>query len=75
MITCKFTFTAGVLIRKQVVSEIRNAAFRAGVNIKMDEDSGWLDSNYRVTLSGEENSVLKLKKAIYNYFEILERED
>ncbi len=75
MITCKFTFTAGVLISKQVVSEIKNAAFRAGVNIKMDEDSGWLDSNYRVTLSGEENSVLKLKKAIYNYFEILERED
>lgn len=75
MITCKFIFTAGVLIRKQVISEIKNAAFRAGVNIKMDEDSGWLDSNYRVTLSGEENSVLKLKKAIYNYFETLEGED
>lgn len=75
MLTYKFTFSAGVLVRKQIVSEIKNAAFRAGVNIKMDEDSGWLDSNYRVTLSGEENSVLRLKKAIYNYFKILERED
>ena len=70
----RFTFSAGMVIRKNIVSQIKTAAFKAGVNISIDEDKGFLSSNYRVILSGESNAVRKLQKDIYNYFEQLETE-
>ena len=74
-IESRFTFSAGMVVRKTIVSEIKNAAFKAGVNIVVEEDKGLLSSNYRVRLSGEEVVVKSLKKAIYNYFEKIEQEE
>lgn len=71
----RFTFSAGMAIRKTVVSQIKNAAFKAGVNITVDEDKHFFESNYRVVLSGEDKAVFKLKMEIEDYFERLERDE
>lgn len=73
-IESRFTFSAGMVIRKTVVSKIKTAAFKAGVNINIDEDKGFLSSNYRVTLSGESEAVKQLREDISSYFEQLDEE-
>jgi hypothetical protein len=62
--TARFTFTAGALIRKKFRREIDDYCFMTGVKADIKEDKGWLDSNFQITLEGEEDKINFLLKQL-----------
>lgn len=68
----KFNFTAGIIIRSNVVGFIKDIAFMYDLECSLDEDKNWLDSNYRVKLIGKSDKLTQAVKRINNYFEALD---
>lgn len=57
LVTLRHTFTAGALVRKDVVSYLRQAAWRAEVDLDIQEDRRWLSSRYYYTVRGTSKQV------------------
>lgn len=57
----KFTATAGIVIRNGLVQMLKNSAFNKGLKIQIEEDRGWLQSNYRIIVEGNEKEVLEFQ--------------
>lgn len=72
--TLKFTFEAGALVRGQAVKGIKNIAFMKNLSIKIDEDKGILDSNFRIKLEGSDEKILSAKDDIKSFLSKLETE-
>lgn len=64
----KFTFEAGALLRGPAVKGIKNIAFMQNLSLKIDEDKGILDSNYRVKLEGPDEKILSAKDDVRELF-------
>jgi len=54
----RFSFKAGLLIRSAMVRAIRGFLFDEGADYTLDEDKGWFDSTYYLTIRGPESEVL-----------------
>lgn len=67
----KLTFTAGIGIRKQIVSLMKDIAFERDVNIEIEEDKGFLTSNFRVKLIGERKDLLEIVSLSKMFAEIV----
>ena len=63
-VTARLTISAGLFIRGNIISEIKNKAFPLGISISVDEDKGLLESSYRIMLTGEKSKVDMLVHAI-----------
>ncbi len=53
MCQVRFTFEAGFTIRGALVTALKNQAFHQDITLLVDEDKGWLGSNYRFTAIGD----------------------
>ncbi len=64
----RLTFTAGCFVRTDLVGRVRAFLFREGADYTLDENRGWLESEYYLTIRGVEagnlaHSVRSLIKA------------
>lgn len=64
MIIARFTLSVGAVIRKSVISQIKNAAFMHGVALEIEEDKGFLESDYRVKMTGKRSVVTAICTAV-----------
>jgi len=62
--TRKLAFQLQILNRDSVIGDIKNLAFLKDINCEVNEDRGWLKSNFRVKLTGNDVEVLKLQALI-----------
>jgi hypothetical protein len=69
----KLTFTAGIGIRKQIVSLMKNIAFERDVNIEIEEDKGFLTSNFRVKLIGAREDLIEIFSLSKMFAEIVNK--
>ena len=74
MITGKFTFEAGVLVRNLAVSRIKSLAFSHDLDITIDEDRGFFSSNYRVKFSGKDKNVYAFRDRLHQLLRELEND-
>jgi hypothetical protein len=75
MAKLKFTVEVGMLLRGQVKSALKNAAFMHDLTVNIEEDENFLESNLRVVFEGTDEQILALKPAIEKYFADLEKEN
>ena len=68
----KFMLQLGAIIRGTIISQLKNWCFQRGLKITIDEDKGWFDSTYRITVEVEESAVLDFKDAVNEYVSRLE---
>lgn len=68
----KFTFEAGVLIRRTIMREIRKGAVIHNVDLVVDEDKGWFDSHFVVKFEGDDESVRRFSHEAEEYFHRLQ---
>lgn len=54
----RVVFTAGALIRGDIISEVRRFLFLGGADFTITEDRGWIESDYYVTIRGENSRRL-----------------
>jgi len=66
LVTQRGIFTCGAGIRRQFRRAIREGCVELGVSLDLDEDKGWLDSQFVVSLSGEEAAVDRLVEWVYS---------
>ncbi len=59
-----FSFTAGCLVRKSVIFELKRAAREHGVALDILGDGGWLQTEYSVVVEGDEPKVSGYLKAV-----------
>ena len=64
MVIARFTLSLGVFVRKSVISQIKSTAFMQGVTLEIEEDKGFLESAYRVKMTGKRSIVTKICAAI-----------
>lgn len=60
----KLAFQAQILNRDSIISDIKNLAFLKDIICDIHEDRGWIKSDYRIRLSGNDAEVLKLQALI-----------
>lgn len=58
----RVVLTAGALIRSELVSTVRRFLFTEGADFTITEDRGWLESDYYITIRGE--NATRLAKAL-----------
>lgn len=68
----KFTFEAGALVRGEAVKGIKNIAFMKSLSLKVEEDKGILESNFRIKLEGPYEKILSAKSDIESFLAKLE---
>jgi hypothetical protein len=62
--TLRFQMSAGIILRRQVRSLLYYTSTYHSVQITVDEDKGWLDSMFYVTVSGEESDLKRFQQDI-----------
>lgn len=68
----KFEAIVGRLIKKDIIRTLKLISFQMpDVQVKIDEDNGFLDSQLLVEITGPDNKILKLEPVIKRYFERL----
>ena len=70
MARCRFALTAGFAIRGQVISALKNRAFTQDLTITVDEDKGFLESNYRVVVSGSNEEISAFSEWVKEFMRI-----
>jgi len=60
-------FSAGALIRRQCVFEVKAAAQRLGLTVSLLENKGWLESEYQITVTGDQDSVTRFLAAFQQW--------
>lgn len=65
--TASFTFTVGSLMRRHVARTFRDGAVQWGVDLSLDEDKGFLDSQFVAHVNGEEAKVRGFLEACREY--------
>lgn len=63
----KMTLKVGALHRTHVMSEIKNYAFNNGIKLTVEEDRGWLQSNYRLSVSGDYRKIKTFSNKILDF--------
>ena len=66
-VTVKMTMEIGALLRKSIMSEIKDYCFKYDIELDVDEDKGFISSSYRIKLVGEDHRVLRLKRNIVRW--------
>lgn len=72
--TMKFTFEAGALVRGKAIKHIKDVAFMKNLSLKIDEDKGILESNFRIKLEGSNEKILAAKDDIQSFLAKMETE-
>lgn len=67
--TLKMTLEVGALIRGDLRRLLKNMAFTTGVELNLEEDKGFLDSNFRILVKGEEPKLLLFKNKLEKMME------
>lgn len=49
----RFTVSAGILMRRGIISRLKAYCFSRGLAIEVDEEKGFFDSDYFVTITGD----------------------
>jgi hypothetical protein len=70
--SAKFVVRAGLLIRGEVRSEIRRLAFKRDVELDLDEDKGWIESDFMVRLRGRHRDVRAIMSSVRSMVESLD---
>lgn len=55
-----FIFTAGIAVKRSIVTIIKNIAFEKNIKVKMEESKGFPKSTFRVKLIGARKDVLEI---------------
>jgi hypothetical protein len=55
-------YVAGALIRKKIKREINRYCFLHEIKLNLEEDRGWFDSQYNLTLTGKKEKIMTLLK-------------
>jgi hypothetical protein len=58
-----FTFSAGALVRKEAVFQLKNAQSR-GLSFSSIDDGGWLTTEYSITVEGLDDMVKDYPQAV-----------
>jgi len=66
--TCRFDFTAGRLVARQVRVGVRTIAHHHGVRIELEEDVGWCDTTFFATATGTSEQIANFWRDIQNNF-------
>lgn len=64
-----FSFTAGALIRRSAKRHIMDAAHLYGVRLEIEEDKGWLSTQFYFTISGDLNKVTAFRVAVIKWIQ------
>ena len=62
-----FSFSAGALVRKEVIFQLKTAAQSRGLALGILDDGGWISRTYSVTVEGEEPNVKDYLQAVENW--------
>lgn len=62
-----FPFTAGALVRKEAIFQLRKAAQSRGLAINISDDGGWFQTEYCVTVEGDESNVQDYVRAVKDW--------
>jgi len=57
MLTARFTYTAGALVRGSIKRDLELLAFKHDLTIDIKEFKGWFKSDYGVVAKGEDYKV------------------
>jgi hypothetical protein len=57
VVTLKFPIVAGLLVRGEVRTKLRLLSFANGVELRLEEDKGWLESLFMVRLEGRYRAI------------------
>ena len=71
MASLTFELTAGVLLRRRVIRQLRRIADGEGVEFSYDEDKGWLDSLFVCKAEGADEAVLSFQSRCLRLFEVM----
>lgn len=69
----KFTFEAGILLASSMESQIKNLAFRYGLECSIEKEQIFLSINHRVVVRGIVSKLESFKLDIERYQRQLER--
>lgn len=72
MNSLRVTFQAGALIRRQVISQLKQYCFRNGLELSVDEDKGFLESTYFVDIKGPDEALITAKHALESWVRTLD---
>jgi hypothetical protein len=64
VVTCKFCVEAGLLVRGKVRTTLRMLSFQHGIELKLEEDKGWLESLFMVRLEGRYKDIMAVRSAV-----------
>lgn len=53
----KFPLSAGALVRDEIIAQLRGMAIMLDLKMEVDEERGWLESFYILTVSGPEKNL------------------
>lgn len=62
--TLRFVCVLGAAVRSNVISQLRSACFLSGLEFDAEEDRGWFESHYRISISGDEAKVRVMQKVV-----------
>ena len=69
-----FTFHAGILVSGQVKSRIEKFCFQQGLSCDIKKFSGWLSSDYGVTITGDRAKLQSAAPALENWIKQLNKD-
>jgi len=71
LMQARFPLVAGMLVRGQVIAQLRSAALMLGLDLDVHEEKGLLESVYVLTVSGPEKDLGQFMDWGNRYFQAL----
>jgi len=72
MIRFKFPLTAGVFVRRGIRRNLRALAFDCDLEMNLQEEKGFIDSLFLVTVWGSEHDVSRFRSLLKNQLQIFQ---
>lgn len=67
----KITATFGALIRSACIHGLKDFCWRHNYPISIDEDKGWIESHYRITITVPDNEETDVRYSLDKWIEKL----
>jgi hypothetical protein len=64
VVTYKFSIEAGLLVRGQIRNTLKLLSFQHDIELKLEEDKGWLGSLFMVRLEGRYKDIMAVRSAV-----------
>ena len=74
LVSLNTTVIVGAAIRRGIINSLKNLCFLHNVKVNIEEDKGWLESYYRIKMTGERGVVSAIVESLKNQMKDLDND-